>query len=142
MSKAFCAITRRRKRKNKIKFSHWQKAKKEARKSDEKLGWKRLALNFMAKYTKGEFPYTVRDTEKNKLYVRKAISIGGRQKQIWRLCEPPTAARAEEILMEIEAGLLVETNVESLELARLFVKIRSGQINFSEFKQALKTIEN
>ncbi|HEX8248980.1 MAG TPA: hypothetical protein VF599_12455 [Pyrinomonadaceae bacterium] len=33
-------------------------------------------------------------------------------------------------------------NVESLELARLFVRVRDGKVNFSEFKQALKTVEN
>jgi ribosomal protein L20 len=32
-------------------------------------------------------------------------------------------------------------NIESLELARLFVQVREKQINFSEFKEALKTVE-
>ncbi|HEY0050789.1 MAG TPA: hypothetical protein VGB68_15965 [Pyrinomonadaceae bacterium] len=33
-------------------------------------------------------------------------------------------------------------NVESLELARLFVRTRNGQINFGEFKQLIFSLQN
>jgi hypothetical protein len=93
----------------------------------------------MAKIQKSELPYTV--TKNGKLYVRKAVMTGGKQRQVWRVCEPRTIERVYEILREIEAEILTDNNVESIELARLFVKVREREVGFSEFKKALKTIE-
>ena len=56
----------------------------------------------MPKYKKGKFPYTVKDTVTGKLYVRKSFPVFGKQKQIWRLCEPQTAVRFLEVLAAIE----------------------------------------
>lgn len=60
-------------------------------------------MNKGKKYKRGKFPYTVFDTDSGKLYVRKAVSLGGgKQKQIWRVCFPPTAKRVLEVLAAIE----------------------------------------
>lgn len=69
-------------------------------------------------YKKGKYPYTVLHIKTGNLYVRKSVSVNKiildaktgvekfvRQRQIWRLCEPPTATRSEEILAEIEASI-------------------------------------
>jgi len=54
------------------------------------------------KYQRGKFRYTVLDTETGKLYVRKAVTANGKQRQIWRVCQPQTALRYLKILGEIE----------------------------------------
>jgi hypothetical protein len=63
------------------------------------------------KYKRGKFPYTVKDTETGKLYVRKSVSVeGGKQKQIWRICQPATAKRFIEVLAEIEREIISQNN--------------------------------
>lgn len=70
------------------------------------------------KYKKGKYPYTVFNCETGALYVRKTVTINKtikdestgeekfvKQRQVWRICEPQTAARAEELLKEIEAEI-------------------------------------
>lgn len=54
------------------------------------------------KYKRGKFPYTVLDTETGKLYVRKAVTENGKQRQIWRVCHSPSSRRVLEVLAEIE----------------------------------------
>lgn len=69
-----------------------------------------------AKYKKGKYPYTVLEVATGKLYVRKSVTVNKivldkktgaekfvKQRQIWRLCDPATATRSEEILASIEA---------------------------------------
>lgn len=67
-------------------------------------------------YKKGKYPYTVIHIPTGNLYVRKSVTNkkpavspktgkSVKQSQIWRICEPKTAARAEEILKEIEAEI-------------------------------------
>lgn len=79
----------------------------------------------MKKYQKGEFPYTVLEVATGKLYVRRSFTLkNGKQKQVWRLCEPPTEKRVNEVLLEIEGGLF-----------EIFNGVKEGRINFHEFKK-------
>lgn len=65
----------------------------------------------MPKYKRGKFPYTVKDTQTGKLYVRKSFPVGGgKQKQVWRVCQPQTAARFIEVLAEIEREIISQNN--------------------------------
>lgn len=67
-------------------------------------------------YKKGKYPYTVIHIPSGKLYVRKSVTLKkpfinektGKQvlqRQIWRICEPATAKRADELAREIEAEI-------------------------------------
>jgi integrase len=71
------------------------------------------------RYIKGKYPFTVFDTQTGKLYVRKSITLNKlvrdektgeekfvRQRQVWRLCDPASAANAESLIKEIEADIL------------------------------------
>lgn len=87
----------------------------------------------MNKYVTGKFPNTVINKETGTLYVRKSIG----KKQIWRKCEPPTAARAEEILLEIEAELLGDKRI-----ALIYLKTRKGLLSFEEFKGLYNAKQN
>ena len=94
------------------------------------------------KYKKGKFPYTVFNTESQSLYVKKSVSAGGgKQRQIWRVCQPPTAARCEEILLEIEAEILTGFQKEEIELAKIFLKVREQKMDFSEFKNTFNSLQ-
>lgn len=73
-------------------------------------------------YKKGKYPYTVVKIATKQLFVRKSKGITEtvfdsatgtnqtvrKQKQIWRLCEPPTSERVNEILKEIETDIYFE----------------------------------
>ena len=70
-------------------------------------------------YKKGKYPYTVEHIPTGNLYVRKSITLKKtvisektgkpvKQRQVWRICEPKTAARAEELVAEIEAEILLK----------------------------------
>ncbi|HEX8248981.1 MAG TPA: hypothetical protein VF599_12460 [Pyrinomonadaceae bacterium] len=91
-------------------------------------------------YTKGAFPYTVFDAHKQKLYVRKSVTVKGKQHQIWRLCEPQTKERAEQILEEIRLETQAENSLigyspKDAELAKVFMQVREKEIGFFHFKQ-------
>ncbi|HEY0050790.1 MAG TPA: hypothetical protein VGB68_15970 [Pyrinomonadaceae bacterium] len=92
------------------------------------------------KYRKGKFPYTVLNTENGKLYVRKSVTLKGKQHQIWRVCEPPISERAAEILEEIRLEVQAENSLigyskKDAELARVFMQVRDKEIGFFHFKQ-------
>lgn len=76
-----------------------------------------------------KIPNTV--NKDGKLYVRK--TIGG--KQVWRICEPPTISRVEEVLLEIEA---VQYPLAERAAAELYLKTRAGIIGYESFKNALE----
>lgn len=95
------------------------------------------------KYKKGKYPYTVLHIETGNLYVRKSITINKfvldektgeekfiKQRQMWRICEPPTAARSEEILKEIEAEIVFVRTGRSRPLS-----------NFREIAEQFEEIE-
>ncbi len=67
-------------------------------------------------YKKGKYPFTVLHIPSGKLYVRKSVTLkkpfinektgkSVKQRQIWRICEPNTAKRADELAREIEAEI-------------------------------------
>jgi hypothetical protein len=91
------------------------------------------------KYVKGKFRNTVLDAATQKLYVRKAVTVEGVQRQVWRLCEPQTAARVREILQDIDLEFQAEKTLlgytkKDAELARLFLQVQENQISFLQFK--------
>lgn len=99
----------------------------------------------MSKYAKGAFPKSVLETNSNTLFVRKSVSVGnGKQKQIWRKCEPQTAERATEVLREIELQIEAESLTgkakKDIEIAKVFLKVQAKEISFSEFKKTVKFI--
>ena len=67
-------------------------------------------------YKKGPFPFTVIHIPTGDLFVRKSITLKKlvlsskgkpvKQRQVWRACEPPTSARAGELVREIDAEVI------------------------------------
>lgn len=91
-------------------------------------------------YKKGKYPNTVLHIETGKLYVRKSetlktpvLSKTGKlvkQRQVWRECVPQTAARAEELLNEINAEILFNKTGRAKPLS-----------NFSDIAEQFEKIE-
>lgn len=95
------------------------------------------------KYKKGKYPYTVLHIESQTLYVRKSITINKfitnektgeekfvKQRQVWRLCDPPTAARAEELVKEIESEIIFSKTGRARPLS-----------NFGQIAEAFEKLE-
>lgn len=71
-----------------------------------------------SKYKKGKFPNTLQDRKTKALYVRRSVTVNRfitdpqtgkekfiKQRQIWRVVEPQTQERVDQILQEIEAEI-------------------------------------
>jgi len=89
-------------------------------------------------YERGKFRFTVINRKTKSLYVRKAVIENGKQKQIWRICEPQTQGRVNEILTDIEAEILSGGVKEDIELAKMFLEVSNGKLEFADFKKRVK----